>query len=402
MNLLNLSQLGFDGTGVSVAVFDGGFINLDISPFLKHLWEYDKITLGPDLIEDDGFIIEGTSHGFHVLSLMAAKLDGIFTGTAPDASYTCIISEDTNGEFRTEEYSWLLAAEIADSLGVDIINSSLGYFSFNDESMNHQYTSLNGKKAIVSIAAAAACQKGMVVVNSAGNEGGGPWKYISPPADVSSVISVGAVDMDGKRASFSSVGPNYCGILKPNVMAPGASIPVPTIYGIDMVSGSGTSYAAPLFAGGLASLKEFAPWLSVQELKDAVYNTSLQYNRPDTLMGYGMADFEKAAWKIMKDRILRTGWMPEHLLTIAKATISLHLPFYGDDFIIEAMHLPSGKKVLFELNMGIWASTGFLPEGTYIFYLSYNGDQLYAFAKKKKRAHQMMSPQVFCSWGLSF
>ena len=251
-------------------------------------------------MERDAGLFEGAQHGTAVLSVMAANLPQYFVGTAPDATYFLLKTEDTGGEFPIEEINWVAAAEWADSVGVDIINASLGYTHFNDPSLSHTYADLDGQTAFGSRGAAVAASKGMMVCNSAGNEGDGTWRYIGVPADAPGILAVGAVDRFGARADFSSFGPSADGRIKPDLVAPGADVVVAGNMGISLGLSSGTSLASPMLAGALASLWSAFPEKTAQEILQAVFASADQYQAPDNERGYGLPHFSDA-WMQLAD-----------------------------------------------------------------------------------------------------
>jgi subtilisin family serine protease len=224
---------------------------------------------------------------------MAANIPGTLVGTAPAASYYLFRTEDDGSEYLVEEDNWVAAAELADSLGVDVINSSLGYYAFNDSNMNHPYTDLNGKTSRVTQGANMAFQKGILVFASAGNEGNNEWKHIIAPSDGENVIAVAAVDSLGIRASFSSVGPAFGGAIKPNVAARGRLTYLITGESIPGFL-SGTSFSSPVLAGMGACLLQANPQATVKQVKQAIESSGSIYLTPDSLIGYGIPDFQKA------------------------------------------------------------------------------------------------------------
>ena len=285
---------GHRGAGIWVAVMDGGFVNVDTMPFFDSTALQARLFPGWDFVERDGAVFESAQHGTSVLSVMAANLPGYFVGTAPDATYFLLKTEDTGGEFPVEETNWIAGAEWADSIGVDVINASLGYTSFNDNTLSHRYHELDGRTAIGSRGAAIAAQKGMIVCNSAGNSGDEPWRHIGVPADAPGVVAVGAVGDDGKRASFSSVGPSADGRIKPELVAPGDQVVTAGYSGTSLGVSSGTSLASPMLAGAIASLWSAYPEKTAPEILGAVFRSADQYAAPDPLRGYGLPDMVKA------------------------------------------------------------------------------------------------------------
>jgi hypothetical protein len=222
---------------------------------------------------------------------MAANLSGVMIGTAPKANYWLIRTEVGDYERVIEEYFWLAGAEFADSVGASLINSSLGYTEFENDSANHTYADMDGNTAIVTIAADMAAQKGILVVNSAGNEGSSAWHYIGAPADGDSVFSIGAVDADGLKAYFSSFGPTYDGRIKPDVSALGVNATIFSPYGLS--SGSGTSFSSPITCGITACLWQALPDSNNMQIIEIMKQSGSQGQQPDSLLGWGIPDMEK-------------------------------------------------------------------------------------------------------------
>lgn len=294
-----LHLAGHRGAGIQVVVMDGGFTNVDTMPFFDSLALQGRLFTGYDFVERDRAVFESAYHGTSVLSVMGGHLPGYFVGTAPDATYFLLKTEDTGGEFPIEEANWIAGAEWADSLGADIINASLGYTSFNDPALSHRYSQLDGRTAIGSRGATIAAAKGMIIFNSAGNEGDGPWRYIGVPADAPNVIAVGAVTPERARAAFSSVGPTADGRIKPDLVAPGDDIVTAGYSGTNLGTSSGTSLAAPMLAGAVASLWSAFPDKSASEILSAVFESADHYTTPDNDRGYGLPDVT-AAWLALR------------------------------------------------------------------------------------------------------
>lgn len=289
-----LHAAGNRGDGIWVAVMDGGFTNVDTMPFFDSVALKNRLFQGWDFVERDAAVYESAAHGTSVLSVMASDLPGYFIGTAPEATYLLIKTEDTGGEFPVEEANWIAGAEWADSIGADIVNASLGYTTFNDSTLNHNYLQLNGRSAIGSRGAAIAATKGMIICNSAGNSGDEPWRYVGVPADAPGIIAVGAVQHDGAVASFSSVGPSADGRIKPDLVAPGDMVVVAGNTGTELGLSSGTSLASPMLAGALASLWSAFPDKTAAQVLDAVFTVADQANQPDSERGYGLPDMTRA------------------------------------------------------------------------------------------------------------
>ena len=289
-----LYQAGVRGRGIWVAILDGGFTNADTLNFFDSLAVNNLLFEGWDFVERDRAVYESSTHGTAVLSVMGAHLPGYFVGTAPEATYFLLKTEDVGGEFPIEEANWVAGAEWADSLGVDVINASLGYTHFNDDALNHAYQTLDGNTAIASRGASFAARKGMIVFNSAGNSGDEPWRHIGVPADAHGLVAVGAVNAKGRRARFSSVGPSADGRIKPDLVAPGDGVAVSGYSGVKLGSSSGTSLASPMLAGAVASVWSAYPDKPSREILGAVFRSADQYDRADNLRGYGIPNMTLA------------------------------------------------------------------------------------------------------------
>lgn len=290
-----LREAGATGKDIWVAVMDGGFINVDSLVFFDSIGLQGRLWPGPDFVERDRSLYEASSHGTSVLSVMAANVPNYFVGLAPHATYFLLKTEDTGGEFPIEEANWIAGAEWADSIGVDVINASLGYTVFNDTTLGHRYRELDGRTALGSRGATIAAKKGMLICNSAGNSGDEPWRYVGVPADAPGIIAVGATLLtEPARAPFSSVGPTADGRIKPDLMAPGDQVVTADIRGTELGLSSGTSLASPLLAGALASLWSAFPEKPGREILDAVMRSADQFAKPDNNRGYGLPDFAKA------------------------------------------------------------------------------------------------------------
>lgn len=294
LNLVPLYLAGARGQGIWVAVMDGGFTNADTIPLFDSVALQGRLFPGWDFVERDKGVFEGAQHGTSVLSVMAGNLPGYFVGGAPDATYFLLKTEDTGGEYPVEEANWIAGAEWADSLGADLINASLGYTSFTDTTLNHTYSTLNGKTAIGSRGAAIAATKGMIICNSAGNEGDNAWHYIGVPADAPGLIAVGAIDHQGKHAAFSSFGPTPDGRFKPDLVAPGDQVVTAGSVGPELGISSGTSLASPMLVGAIAALWSAYPEKTAAEILEAVFASADQSDEPDNERGYGLPDLAKA------------------------------------------------------------------------------------------------------------
>lgn len=296
LGVQHMHAQGFEGQGKVVAVLDAGFSNVDQLAAFQHIFTENRFLGAYDFVTNTPDNFGNHTHGTRVLSCLAAFLPGQVIGTAPGASYYLFRTEDAASELKIEEAYWLVAAEKADSLGVDIINSSLGYNHFDDPTMNYTTAQLDGKTAIVTRAAASAAATGMLVVNSAGNEGRSEtWEgKIVFPADADSIIAVGAVEGDSTYTDFSSKGPTVDGRIKPDLVAQGVFVAIADVNG-NVGTFNGTSFSAPLISGMAAGVWQAFPELTNLELIDVLKRSASQYTNPDNLKGYGIPSFAKIA-----------------------------------------------------------------------------------------------------------
>lgn len=282
-----LHDRGFTGRGMHIAVLDGGFRNVNLIPAFRQC----RILGTRDFVYPPSpNIYQETDHGTKVLSAMAVSAPHVFIGTAPDAAYWLLRSEDQRSEQPVEEDYWTMAAEFADSAGADIINSSLGYHLFDHRADNHRYGEMDGHTAFISRAASMLGRKGIVLVTSAGNSGMGPWKKITFPGDADDALTVGAVTIDRRNAPFCGVGPTQDGRIKPDVMAPGS--PTSLISGRGaVVQDMGTSFSCPLISGLVACLWQAYPDKTALDIVDMVRRSADRYQQPDNVYGYGIPNF---------------------------------------------------------------------------------------------------------------
>ena len=289
LNGLALHGAGFKGEGMTVAIIDGGFFNVDVIKGFQNT----KILGTKDFVDPTENFYATGSHGMMVLSCMGANIPNYMVGTAPEASYWLIMSEDGASEQLIEEDNWSAAIEFADSVGVDVINTSLGYYDFDNKADNLGYESLDGHTHICSKSASMVASKGMILCCSAGNEGNGKWKKITAPADAIDVLTVGAVDPDGSRVAFSSQGNTADGRIKPDVMATGLPSAVYSTAG-SLTYSAGTSFSSPILCGMVACLWQALPNLNAYQIMDVVRKSGNRADNPDELYGYGIPDFFKA------------------------------------------------------------------------------------------------------------
>lgn len=311
-----MHKKGYFGENILMAIFDSGFKEADKQSYFKHLFENGQILDTYDFVMNEKSVYEDDEHGRMVLSCIAAWQKGLITGTAPKAQFYLFRTEDASSEFVIEEYNWLAAAERSDSLGVDIISSSLGYTTFDDKSTSYQLKDLDGKTAISTKAAEIASQKGIVVVTSAGNEGGNSWGKISAPADAPSVLSIGAVNSRGSITYFSSRGYTADGRVKPDVLAMGAGTTVGSLNS-DVTTASGTSFSCPITAGLVAGFWQANPQLSSKQVVEYIRRSGNQYAKPDSVYGYGVVNFLRADYLAKRETLpngIMTGQNPNDIL----------------------------------------------------------------------------------------
>ncbi|SOD80782.1 S8 family serine peptidase [Spirosoma fluviale] len=289
-----MHQQGYHGEGMLIGVLDAGFLNGNKVGFLKPLFDEKRVLATYDFVKKETSVYEDDSHGLSCLSAIAATADKQLYGTAYKASFVLIRTEDAATEKQIEEANWVLGAEYADSIGVDVISSSLGYTQFDDATTSYTYQNMDGKTALSTRGAQIATETGMVVVVAAGNEGSSAWRYLSAPSDAASVLAIGAVNQTGVRASFSSFGPSADGRVKPDLAARGQGTIVGSPGG-QIVSGNGTSFATPLVAGLAAGFWQAHPALTAAQVTDALRQSGSQFGSPDDQLGYGIPNFERAS-----------------------------------------------------------------------------------------------------------
>ena len=310
LNGIRLHDRGLKGRGMTIAVLDGGFRNYDRIPALQ--WtdiagvrDFVALPLSRDELRKTGRrrdelvrearrqALHAIDHGTKVLSVMAAYAPEVLLGAAPDATYWLLRCEDPTTEQPVEEDYWTMAAEFADSVGADIVSSSLGYYAYDGDRGSYRLQDLDGRTAFISQTASLLARKGMVLCNSAGNAGMGQWKKIGVPADATDILTVGAVDKTGRVAAFSSVGPSQDLRVKPDVVATGAPTTLLSGRGT-LVQDMGTSFSTPLISGLTACLWQGCPQLTALEIIELVRRSASDSEEPTNITGYGIPDFWRA------------------------------------------------------------------------------------------------------------
>ena len=286
-----MHQNDYTGEGILVGIIDAGFEEVNTASLFQHLFQNNKVVDIYNFVSNDANVYQFSMHGSGVLSTIAAKTQGELVGTAPDVSVALYVSEDVSQEMPIEESYWAEAAERADSIGVDVINTSLGYQTYDRPEYSYTMADLDGQTSFVSRAAEIAVSRGINVVVSAGNSGDTSWPKIGMPADAVSVITVGAVDGTRLRTSFSSIGPTADGRIKPEVMAQGAGT---AVYWYGQIQGlSGTSFSSPITAGMVACMVQAFPQKTPAQIKQDLISISDRFNNPDNEYGYGIPDFSQ-------------------------------------------------------------------------------------------------------------
>lgn len=277
------------GENMLIALLDAGFVganepgNFGIEPYV----------LTRNFVNGGTNVFQGSSHGWSVLSTMAVHLEGVYVGTAPKAAYMLVKTEDENSETPVEMFNWIAGAELADSAGADVINSSLGYYHFDNPDDNYDVSDLDGRTSIITLGAVAAARTGMLVVTSAGNEGGGSWDKLTFPSDADSILTVGSVNEYGIASAFSSRGYTTDGRIKPNVSTRGEGA---VVYRSDgtLAYGNGTSFSSPIAAGAAASLWSAVPEATAQQIIKALEVSASHYLFPNERIGNGIPNFKFA------------------------------------------------------------------------------------------------------------
>ena len=314
LNVDQLHEQGFDGTGIVIAVLDGGFQGTEGHSCFDNMREEGRLLGVRDYVYGSTTVYSQSTHGTSCLSTMAAYDPNEMVGTAPKASYYLFHTEDAETENIIEEYNWVSGAEYADSLGVDVCSTSLGYIDFDMPQWDHPLEHFDGHTAPMTIGAEIAASRGMICVNAASNEGDG-YCTLGIPADAEHILTIGAVDSNGIRASFSSVGPTYDGRIKPDVMAMGQGTYVASGDGWwPYYNGNGTSFATPVLAGAVACLRQARPYATVQEICDAIRECSNRADNPDNQYGYGIPDFTKAMDMLHVEEPM--GNTPAHIISV--------------------------------------------------------------------------------------
>ncbi len=293
LNGVKLHEMGYQGEGIWIGICDSGYEGVDTHSAFDNMREENRLLGTRDFVYKNGIVYSDHHHGTSCLSLMAAYLPNTYVGTAPKASYFLCRTENVNSENIIEEYNWVSAAEFMDSLGIDIISTSLGYISFDDSQMTHEYSDFDGETCVITRGAEIACSRGILCVSAAGNEGDTDFPYVGAPGDGKNVLTVGGVKSDGERVYFSSIGPTYDGRIKPDVMSFAYAVTLAS-PGNNFYESNGTSYACPSIAGMTACLWQALKTEPASKIRSIIKESSNNYYTPNNEYGYGIPDFKVA------------------------------------------------------------------------------------------------------------
>jgi hypothetical protein len=301
-----LHNNGFHGEGMLLAIMDAGFFHYQTISAFDSVRNSNRVAETYDFVNNEISVNEDHPHGMECFSIIAGNLPGQFVGSCPNATFYLYRTEDGASEYPVEEQNWVAAAERADSIGVDVFSTSLGYTTFDNSIFDHTYQDMNGNTTIIARGCDLAAKKGIISVVAAGNEGTSAWHFISTPSDADSCVAVGAVNNDGVPAAFSSYGPSSDGQVKPTVASIGEGT---ALIGTDgqPTFGNGTSFATPNMAGLITCFWQAFPDFTNMEIIEAVKKSSSLYTNPDDRVGYGIPDFHKAFDDLSNQRAVRNG-----------------------------------------------------------------------------------------------
>ncbi len=375
-----LHRRGFTGKGVHIAIMDGGFYQVDDLEAFEKVRQENRIIDKFDFVDNDTEVYDLGYHGMRVLSSIAGEIDFEYVGCAPHASFSLYRTEDSDSESKLEELNWVAAVERADSVGVDVVSSSLGYHDFDDDSMDYTHNDLDGRTAISSRAAEIAASKGMLIIISAGNSGDDDWEKITPPADARDILAVGATTFTGEIASFSSIGNTADGRVKPDVTAMGVSVALQAPKG-GFDESNGTSYAAPIVAGSVACLRQAFPGVRNTDILNAVRIGSQDYFEPTQFAGYGLVNCDGAYAILEGLRKLQLGELFLYPKLLSEKSIVFDNATTGADIISVDIFSSCGKGQKTEVSLyeqsgnKIIENSGLLP-GVYQLKLNNTNNQI--------------------------
>ncbi len=293
LNGVSLHEMGYQGEGIWIGICDSGYEGADVHDAFQNMRDENRLLGTRDFVYKNGIVYSDDHHGTACLGLMAGYIPNKYVGTAPKASYFLCRTENVNSENVIEEYNWVSAAEYMDSLGIDMISTSLGYIGFDDPDASHGYSDFDGETCVITIGSEIASSRGILCVAAAGNEGDTKFPYVGAPGDGRNVLTVGGVKADGLKTSFSSIGPTYDGRIKPDVMSFAYAVAVAS-PGNNFYEGNGTSFAAPSVSGMIACYWQAKRDFPEHKIRDAVKQSADNFSTPNNEYGYGIPDFGRA------------------------------------------------------------------------------------------------------------
>jgi serine protease AprX len=379
LNVDCIHSQGYRGQNMTIGVFDSGFLNVNNNPVFDSLRNRGGILGTRDFVTGGTSVYEDDSHGAMVLSCMAAIKPNVILGTAPMANYWLFRTEDVATETISEEYNWIRAAEFADSVGVDVLTTSLGYTTFDNPSQNHSMGDLNGKIAPMSIASNLAARKGMLVLNSAGNGNGSGslWPKIGIPADADSIATVGAIDSLSNVTSFSSIGPTADGRIKPDLVARGGNSWVSFPSG-NVGQVNGTSFSCPILAGAMACFWQAHKTWSSNTILDTLRKTASNASNPDNSRGWGTPNMcslpvgiSENSFQDLKLKVMPNPFSNQFTIEVLENTNEINIEFYnivGERISLRTINNLSGKYTcnFNEIASGIYFVKVISPKGSAI------------------------------------
>ncbi|MCB9251151.1 MAG: S8 family serine peptidase [Flavobacteriales bacterium] len=376
LKLDSFHSMGYTGKGIKLALFDVGFFKVDSNIAFDSLRKRNGILATRDFVSNNNLVFDDDAHGMYVLSLVNGFYKDSLNGAAPDVDVILARTEDVASEKHIEEFNWIRAMEWADSIGVDIIHSSLGYSRFDSLQGDYTYQDMDGESTIITRAAEMAYQRGIFITNSAGNEGKSSWRYITAPCDGKNVLCVGSVDSFRRKSDFSSFGPSFDGRIKPDVMAMGSNV---TIIGTNNIlrRGGGTSFSGPLIAGFVACLKQKHPGIPNDVMLNAIRRSSDRYDHPNDSFGYGIPDILRADSLILN--FLKISSPKQETFSIYPNPVEDILYLDLTTGIDKIKLLDLHGKVLKVLNPINRIDCSFLKPGCYFLEIEYKGNKRSSF-----------------------
>ena len=373
-----LHELDYTGEGMIVAVLDAGFPSIDTNPGFQKMRDENRI-LGTYDFEARIENVNGTSsHGFNTSSDIGGFLQDEFVGTAPQASFYFFVTEYTPTETPAEEAWWVEALERSDSLGVDVVNTSLGYRGYDNPNYDHSYEDLDGQTTFSARGANIAFDKGMILVTSAGNSGNTDFPTVGTPGDSPGTLTIGAVNSNGNYASFSSIGPTVDGRVKPDLMAQGVSAAVINTGG-NVDFSSGTSFSSPIMAGVVTCLWQARPETPNGNIMQIIRESANLYDNPTDEMGYGIPNFE-GAYAALQELVVEDEFLMSNFALYPNpvtSKINISFPQGISNAIFTIYSILGNKVLLTEISRNLNSvNMESLDSGMYIAAINSNNKQI--------------------------